>query len=250
MELRRNKHKKSVLHVIVRMVKITLIGVVVLSGVYFINQVYSSPNFPINTVKVYGANHIEHEEVQNLLVPLVNKGFFNVNVEFIRERLLSLPWVADIFVKKEWPDKLEVSIEEKKPVANWNDESLLSENGEVFSPDIKTYPKQVPKFNGPTGHQMVMLKYFADINHKLAELHVKISYLELTPYFTWKLTLDNGISLQLGHKDILTRLDHFVKVYPKIVGNRAGDVESIDLRYPNGMAVHWKEPTSTQIAEK
>ncbi len=47
----------------------------------------------------------------------------------------------------------------------------------------------------------------------------------LTPYFTWKLTLDNGITMQIGHKDILTRLDHFVKVYPKIVGDRVDDVE-------------------------
>lgn len=245
MEPRKGKNKKSIFHVFLQVFKFTLIGIIILSGIYFFNQVSLSPNFPIKSVKVYGANHIEHAEVQNLLVPLVNKGFFNVNVEYIRERLLALPWVADIFVKREWPDKIEIKIVEKNPIANWNDESLLSANGEVFTPDAKTYPKHVPKFNGPTGHQIVMIKYFVDINRMLLPLHVKISYLELTPYFTWKLTLDNGISLQLGHKDILTRLDQFVKVYPKIVGNRASDVESIDLRYPNGMAVRWKQPIST-----
>ena len=56
------------------------------------------------------------------------------------------------------------------------------------------------------------------MNRLLTPLHAKISYLELTPYLTWKLTLDNGITLQIGHKDILTRLNHFVKVYPKIMG--------------------------------
>jgi cell division protein FtsQ len=87
---------------------------------------------------------------------------------------------------------------------------------------------------------MFMLKYFNDINRLFAPLHAKISYLELTPYLTWKLRLNNGITMQMGHKDILTRLGHFVKVYPKIVGARAIDVDYIDLRYPNGLAVRWK----------
>jgi cell division protein FtsQ len=85
-----------------------------------------------------------------------------------------------------------------------------------------------------------MLQHFKDINRLLQPLHVRILTLELTPYFTWKLRLDNGMMLQLGHKDILTRLAHFVKVYPKIVGSRVADIEYVDLRYPNGVAVRWK----------
>ena len=85
-----------------------------------------------------------------------------------------------------------------------------------------------------------MLKYFVNINRILAPLHAKISYLELTPYMTWKLKLENGMTLKVGHNDILTRMTHFVKVYPKIVGERAENIDYIDLRYPNGMAVKWK----------
>jgi cell division protein FtsQ len=52
--------------------------------------------------------------------------------------------------------------------------------------------------------------------------------------------LDNGIFLEAGYKDVLSRLGQLVKVFPKMIGPRIGDVEYIDLRYPNGVAVKWK----------
>src|SRR5262249_20755263 len=160
-------------------------------------------------------------------------------------QLLQLPWVANIFVRRTWPDQIDIALIEKKAIGIWNKESLLSDTGEIFSPKnephaLKLAPHAqsafagLPQFIGPLGKQIVMLQYFRDINRLLLPLHAKVLYLELTPYLNWKLTLDNGITLQIGHKDILTRLDHFVKVYPKIVGNRASDVDYVDLRYPNG----------------
>jgi cell division protein FtsQ len=88
-----------------------------------------------------------------------------------------------------------------------------------------------------------MAQYYAKMASVLAPLHFRITRLELTPTMTWSITLDNGMKLNVGHKDILTRLDHFVKVYSKIVGDRVAEVDYIDLRYPNGMAVRWKTVT-------
>lgn len=67
-----------------------------------------------------------------------------------------------------------------------------------------------------------------------------MTHLELTPGQTWRLTLDNGIKLRVGHKDVLTRLADFVKVYTKIIRDREHDVDYVDLRYGNGLAVRWK----------
>lgn len=237
---RKGKQVFTPFHYFIRISKVLFLGMIVLSCIFALNRFRFSHHFPIKTVNVYGANRIDHDEVQNLLMPIVKHGFFQVNVEYIRERLLSIPWVADIFVRRTWPDQVEVTVIEKQAIAYWNEQSLLSSVGELFTPKKETYPETLPKFIGPHGQQIVMLQYFNEINRLLMPLHVKISYLELTPYYTWKLALDNGITLQMGHKDILTRLVHFVKVYPKIVGNRAKDVDYIDLRYSNGVAVRWK----------
>lgn len=243
MEVSSGKH--TVLQFFNQKMKVILAGVIVLSFLFALNQLRRAQFFPIKTVHVYGVNRVDHEEVRSLLTPLVSQGFFNVNMDFIRDRLKQMPWVSDIFVRRNWPDQVEITILEKVPVALWNDESLLSKNGELFNPKSNTYPPNLPHLMGPNGKQIIMLQYFDEINRLLVPLHAKIASLELSPFYTWKMKLDNGVILQMGHKDILTRLYHFVKVYPKMIGNRAREVEYIDLRYPNGMAVRWKAPIKT-----
>lgn len=228
-----------------QVLKITLLSLIVFMAALALNQVDFSSYFPIKKVKIYGINRADHQEVKDVLLPLVSNGFFTVNVEYIRDRLLQIPWVSEISVRRAWPDQVDITLIEKKPLALWNNQSLLSEEGELFEPKQETYPSHLPQLIGPSGQHVYMLQYFKDMNRLLLPLHARISSLELTPYFTWKLTLDNGIIMQVGHKDILTRLSHFVKVYPKIVGVHAADVDYIDLRYPNGAAVRWKASMST-----
>jgi len=226
-----------------RIVRIFLLGVIILSLIFIINQFSLADSFPIRKVIVYGVNHVDQDEVKNMITPLVNTGYFNINIDTIRDRLTQIPWVAEITVRRDWPDQILITMIEKNPIAKWNESHLLSGNGEIFLPKEFQDSQGLPHFLGPKGKQMIMLQYFDDINRILLPLHVKISHLELTPHSTWRLILDNGIRLQMGNKDILTRLSQFVKVYPKIVGERLSDIDYIDLRYSNGVAVRWKIPT-------
>lgn len=213
----------------------------IVSSIYLYNLLKHSNYFPIKSVQVVGLQHISQTEMKDALRPLVMRGFFSVNVETIHDRLLQMPWVADALVRRRWPDMVDVLVRERVPLAQWNRNSLLSADGELFAPKDMAKQASLADFVGPDGQQITMLKYFVKINRILTPIHVKISYLELTPDMSWKLKLDSGMVLKVGYSDILTDLTHFVKVYSKIVGERAKDVEYIDLRYPNGMAVKWKK---------
>lgn len=211
-----------------------------IAGIYLLSNIKLVQFFPIRMVHVYGVKRVNQQEIQEVLTPLVENGFFATKIDRIREKLLGFSWVSDSLVRRTWPDVVEITLKEKIALAYWGDSSLLSDNGEVFSPERTTWPQNLPKFVGPPGKQMQMLEHFKNINRILEPIHAKIAYLELTPYEAWKLILDNGITLQMGQKDVLTRLDHFVKVYSKIIGQRAEDVDYIDLRYSNGVAVKLK----------
>jgi len=224
--------------------KLSLGILAIFSFIVFFNQFKLSHQFPIKHVQVYGLEHTSQKDIESLMTPFVTRGFFGVNVETIRNRLLHLPWVEKTAVRRVWPDAVEVRIVEKKPVAVWNDQCLLSNKGKLFYPQKTSYPENLPIFKGPEGRQVFMLKYFNEMHRLMAPLHAKIISLELSSYSTWKLALDNGVILRTAHQEVLTRLDHFVKVYAKIVGNRASDVEYIDLRYSNGVAVKWKTPVN------
>src|SRR3990167_10454798 len=230
--------------------KVILLGMMVLGVIFSLNEFKLSRFFPIKVVRIYGIHHLDHQDIQNVLLPLVEQGFFAINVENIRDRLTQLPWVANSFVRRSWPDQLEIFIKEKTVLGLWNDRNLLSDAGELFFPDQETYPDFLPRLIGPDGMQMEMIHYFKAIDQLLKPIHVKIASLELTSASAWKVILTNGIILYIGHKDVLTRLSHFVKVYPKIIGDHAIDVEYIDLRYSNGVAVRWKPGDLTRMAGK
>lgn len=196
--------------------------------------------FPIKKVSIFGTHYISHNDIQKIVTPYVNKGFFSVDVERIKDQIKEFAWVSHASVTRIWPDRVNISITEKHPVALWNENSLLSASGELFTPPTQTYPTSLPQLSGPEGEQILMAQYYSKMNNVLLPLHFKIARLELTPSMAWSITLQNGMKLSIGHKDVLTRLTHFVKVYPKIVGGRVGEVEYIDLRYQNGLAVKWK----------
>jgi cell division protein FtsQ len=189
---------------------------------------------------VYGAKHVDPNEIQTMLTPLVEHGYFATNLALIRDRLRQLSWVRDIAARRSWPELLSIVLIEKKPLAQMSGGGLLSEEGEVFFPDPKTYPENLPIFSGPAGKQVLMLEHYKNINRIITPLHAKIIYIELTSYEEWIVSLDNGITLHLGQHDILTRLMHFVNVYHKIIGDHAQDVDYVDLRYSNGVAVKRK----------
>jgi cell division protein FtsQ len=225
------------------LVKIFIFAVLSIALFWGVSTLKNAEYFPIRDVKLFGVQHLNHQEVQTLLSPFVNNGFFAVDVERVKEQLLQLPWVDQVMVRRVWPDQVSITINEKTPIALWNGVSLLSSHGDLFSPAAATYPTALPQLIGPAGEQIMMAQYYSKMADLLAPLHFKITQLQLTPAMAWRLTLTGGIKLNIGHKDVLTRLRHFVKVYPRIIGNRIADVEYIDLRYPNGMAVRWKSVT-------
>lgn len=204
------------------------------------NQFKTANYFAIKEVQVVGVRHSDHQAIQNLLLPLVNKSFFMVDVDLIKDRLMQFAWISTVSVKRVWPGQISIQVTEKNPAARWNDQSLLSTMGEIFTPIVSEFPSGLPQFIAPDGEQIHMLEYYAQLTHILKPLHLKVTRFELSDAQSWDLVFDNGMKINVGYKDILTRVRHFVKVYPKIIGENANQVDYVDLRYSNGLAVHWK----------
>jgi cell division protein FtsQ len=223
-----------------RMMKAVLFLGFLLSTLFLVNYLGKATYFPIQEVKIVGAQRSDHNEIQHLILPLVSRGFFGVDVGEIKERIAQAPWVSHLMVRRIWPNQVLIQITEKIPVARWNDHTLLGSQGELFHPTEASIPQHLPNFIGPEGDHVRMLSYYQKINNLLYPLHFKILSLEFTPYSIWRITFDNGIKLTTGHKGVLASLDRFVKLYPKVVGDRLDRVEYIDLRYSNGIAVKWK----------
>src|SRR4051812_23767742 len=72
--------------------------------------------------------------------------FFTMDLDRSRAALAKVPWVRKVALRRQWPARLEVTIEEHVPFARWNDAALVNSQGELFSAD---YNGELPQFNGP-----------------------------------------------------------------------------------------------------
>ncbi|MEP7207257.1 MAG: cell division protein FtsQ/DivIB [Casimicrobiaceae bacterium] len=165
--------------------------------------------------------------------------FFTMNLDRARTALARVPWVRRVALRRQWPHRLEVIIEEHVPLARWNDAALVNGQGEVFVANCKD---PLPRFVGPDGAAQEVTRRYREWGAQLAALSLGIDAMRLSPRGGWYLHVANGngpLGIELGRDDPAGALARFVAVYERTIGAlaRAGTkVEQVDLRYRNGFA--------------
>lgn len=210
---------------------------------FFAESHLSNPQtLPVNKIRVHGAFvNVDEAMLHRAIASVIAGGYFNVDVERVREVVEQLPWVSKASVRRVWPDTLSVSVIEQKPVAVSNKYGLINANGEIFKPLSKRVEKSLPVFEGTINSNKLMLSKYHEMNKLLVTINRKISYLKLDARHALELKLDNGLQVVLGRGDISHRLERLTRIYNKILSARISDIEKIDLRYTNGMAIGWKK---------
>lgn len=179
-------------------------------------------------------------QIEEAMRGRVTGNFFAVELAEVRGALEQLPWVRRVDVRRVWPDRLEVSLEEHVPLARWADEALVNTYGERFAAQSDAV---LPVFIGPAGSEREMAGRYARFASLVAPLGAAPDRVVLSARHAWQLRLANGLHLTLGRDAELAegRLARFVAVYPATLGRMARAHEYVDLRYPNGFALRVPE---------
>jgi len=165
--------------------------------------------------------------------------FFTMDLDAARVSLARVPWVRGVALRRQWPRRLEIALDEHDPLARWNDAALVSTRGEVF---VANWAGELPEFNGPDGQAVLMTERYREWSALLAPLALRLRGLSLSARGGWQLRAadDTGaLTLDVGRDDVAGRLARFIAVYARTVGvlARAGThVDHVDLRYRNGFA--------------
>lgn len=159
--------------------------------------------------------------------------FVSTNLAEAKDKIGKLSWVRHVDVRREFPDTLHFSIEEHEPLARWG-EALIDIYGEVFDAD---YQGVLPRFSGPDGSGHDVLDFYGRSKSALAVLGLTPVAIALSPRHAWRVTLDNGLILELGRDHIDERLAVFVRAYPMTFSRLAASKGVIDLRYDGGFVV-------------
>lgn len=191
--------------------------------------------FPLHSVRLVAApQRVESAEVLQVVRNEVQGNFFTVDIERLRMSLEKLHWVRTVSIRREFPSRLDVQLDEHQALARWNDSTLVDRQGEVFVADSG---QALPRFVGPDGTAAEMTQYYTQFDRELAGLNLQTDRIVLTPRHAWQLHLSNGMVLELGREDMQQRLARFVAVYPYSLEAIQHQVKYVDLRYRNGFAV-------------
>lgn len=212
-------------------------------SVLITKRVNSPEGSPVTQVMITGEMpYTQKKDIAQVIQLISLENFFKVNVNEVQEVIERLPWVYSVSVRKNWPNGLNIYVVDQKPIALWNGDFLLNEQGFAFQADKSRLNIELPSFFGPEGSEKLALKNFHDLNKLLEYGELQIAELVLSERHAWHLTLTDGVTLNLGREDRIERVQRFIDIYPEIIKHQQSDqqVNYVDLRYDTGLAVGWK----------
>lgn len=197
------------------------------------------PQTPMRAVTLTGdLAHVDAQAVRGQLAGRIAGNFFGVNLDEVRRLVAELPWVRSVEVRREWPDRLVVRVEEHRALARWPGARLVSERGELFEGSSDA---PLPQLAGPPGSEREVTRRFLAMRELLAPLGVEPVQVALSARYAWQVKLANGLVLELGRDQarspVEERLARFVAAYPRIAAALDRRLDYVDLRYPNGFAI-------------
>ncbi len=115
---------------------------------------------------------------------------------------------------------------------------MLNDQGHYFAPEKDSFPDGLPMLEGPDDSQKLLLERF----NLLKQLYgLSVVHLRLNERRAWQFELDSGLRVVLGRKYFESRIDRFMHMVIKNMGEKLSQAKEIDMRYTNGFAVRWKQ---------
>lgn len=206
------------------------------------------PAFAIRGVSVVGdVSHYNAITLRANVMPHLKGNFFTLDVNAARKVFETMPWVRQAVVRREFPNRLRVQLQEHRAVAYWGpegDSRLLNSFGEVFEANLGELEQdELPRLNGPDSQSAVVLAMHRTLAPLLTPMDMTLEQLDLSPRGGWRAQLDSGTTLELGSgstAELVARTERFVQTVTQATSRYSRTVDqlaSVDLRHTDGYAM-------------
>lgn len=204
---------------------------------------------PIALISVEGdLQYIDGDAVQAVIEPYLNDSFLGIDLDGLHADLQDMPWVAQASVRRVWPDRLVIQLDEQLPVARWGDSALLNNEGKAFKPQNIGSFSELPRLSGPERAKRKVMRQYQQFSGLLRPQGMVVSSLELRDRGSWFLTTEDGMQLLLGRDNLVEKMQRFMTVEQLMLSDRRDLIARVDLRYSNGMAVAWRDAATAETA--
>lgn len=206
------------------------------------------PVFAIRAISVSG--EVTHNNAVTLranVAPRLSGTFLTMDLTRARLAFEAVPWVRQAVVRREFPNRLKVLLQEHRAVAYWGSEAdskLLNSFGEVFEANVgEVEQDDLPRLHGPDGQAAQVLGTYQTLQPLFDQTGMVLEQLELTAHGGWRARLDTDAALELGagsRAELLARTQRFLSTLTQVTaryGRKPGALETADLRHEDGYAI-------------
>lgn len=205
------------------------------------------PVFALRGITVQGdVVHNSAATLRTNVAPRIAGNFFTVDLGAARQAFLEVPWVREAQVRREFPNRMRVILQEHKPVAYWGDEDdnrLVNMQGDLFQANPGDVEVELPRLYGPEAQSRQVLAMYQALAPRFAALEMDIEEFRLTSRGSWQALLDTGATIELGRgtqEEVSARAQRFLATITQAAGRFGRRPEALvaaDLRHADGYAI-------------
>ena len=196
-------------------------------------------HFPIKNVTSSELINVNKDDISNAVKYLYSKSFFDIDLNYLKNKLEKIEWVRKINVRRSYPNEIIIDIEEHTPILIWNNKMYINMYGEKFN--VSKIDKNIPILISDESRINEVFTYFKLFNEKLSsrKLDFKITKIMENEIRSLTISLSSGINIQLGSKDVNIKIPLFFEIYNSLNTRDLNKIRYIDMRYSNGFSVGW-----------
>jgi cell division protein FtsQ len=191
----------------------------------------------ITAVSVSGGNQIGRDQALAIAGVTGRSSLLFFDAEGARNQLLANPWIADAAVLKLYPDRLRITITERRAFALWQRNGLvnvIADDGTVLQPFVEERYRNLPLVVGSGAERQA--KDFIGLIDRYPEIRAALRASILIAERRWNLRLTNGIDVRLPETGLEAALDRLVALdRDKKLLSR--DITVVDLRLADRVTV-------------
>ena len=212
------------------------------------------PMFAIRGIRVEGdVTRNSESTIRANVLHRLSGSFVTLDLQKSRAAFEQVPWVRRALVRKVWPMRLSVQLEEHEPMALWatadGNDKLVNSFGEVFEANVgDVEDDELPRLSGPDGSTAQMLAMLQRLEAVFDGASTgDVTELALSARGSWRARLDKGATVELGRgseDEVVARCLQFVRTLPRVEAQYQRPLESADLRHSGGFAVRLRGVTT------
>lgn len=214
------------------------------------DAVANAAGFGIQSVSVAGRKQLGEKDILAAAGVSERTSLLFLDVEAARARLKTNPWIAEAEVRKFYPSKLQITIEEREAFALWQKDgkiSVIAGDGAVLAAFAgERRFSALPLVVGPGAE--VKARDFITVLARYPAIREQVRAAILIAERRWNLRLKNGIDVRLPEAEVeraleaLAGLDRDKKLLSR-------DITSVDLRLPDRVSVRLSD-AAAQVREE